>query len=216
MNIKPHHILYSLFVLLLTESHPVRGMGFESFHDPVAASQTGDCKRGSEREKAFGGRKKQKQTTETLVFSEMSDSDMSRSFRSFEATPAEVLNKYDPLSPEHLNSIQSRFAEATQNTKNRFDAIFTIVFGVDARTLSHSRYAQNALQQVASQFNFLESMSPQYTPPLEYPKDPTQGPQASLGCWEALLIRDYLVRNAGVGDQPFFRTYLTQCIQEGI
>jgi len=69
-------------------------------------------------------------------------------------------------------------------------ASFVVVRGVSALLLPASRFAKHAILQVASQFNFLESKTPQYTPVDQYLEDLTQGPQASLGSLAALLIRD--------------------------
>ena len=67
---------------------------------------------------------------------------------------------------------------------------FNVVVGVDAKLLPASKLAKNAVLQVASQFNFLESKTPEYTDITEYYNDATQGPQASIGSLAALILRD--------------------------
>ena len=73
-------------------------------------------------------------------------------------------------------------------------ATFQIVQGVDAIRLPQSRLAQNAVMQVASQFNFLESKTDTYSDIGTYITDHTQGPRASLGSLAALLLRDRTFR----------------------
>jgi hypothetical protein len=59
---------------------------------------------------------------------------------------------------------------------------------------------QGAVFQVASQFNALEMLSPQYTPELGvtiYERDPTQGPAAAMLCPAALVYRNYFWNGTG-------------------
>ena len=74
-------------------------------------------------------------------------------------------------------------------------ATFQIVQGVDALVLASSPLAKNGILQVASQFNFLESKTPNYTNIIDYLDDHTQGPRASLGSLAALILRDYCFEN---------------------
>jgi len=52
----------------------------------------------------------------------------------------------------------------------------------------------NTIIQVASQYNFLESKYPRYSNISDYFTDNTQGPDSSLSCLSALILRDYLFR----------------------
>ena len=65
-----------------------------------------------------------------------------------------------------------------------------VVFGVDALNLASMDIARNGVLQVASQFNFLESPSNEYTPISLYYSDRTQGPMASLSAPLSLVMRD--------------------------
>lgn len=77
----------------------------------------------------------------------------------------------------------------TSEQRNGFPT-FKVVVGVDAKLLPASQLAKNAVLQVASQFNFLESKTPDYMAITEYYNDATQGPQASMGSLAALIVRD--------------------------
>ena len=82
------------------------------------------------------------------------------------------------------------------------NASFHIVQGVDAKLLPLAPSAHHAVVQVASQFNFLESLGPYHMPILNYFHDMTQGPQASLGSLAALFVRDKAFQ--GANPQPLF------------
>ena len=55
---------------------------------------------------------------------------------------------------------------------------------------------KNSILQVASQFNFLESVNSDHMALTDYYKDRTQGPKASLGCPGMLVQRDGYFQNA--------------------
>lgn len=79
---------------------------------------------------------------------------------------------------------------------------YYIIKGIDALKIQDlpSAIMKNPVIQVASQFNFLESQTPEYSEPIEYFNDYTQGPRSSLAFPMALLDRDHTfksyVRNA--------------------
>jgi hypothetical protein len=81
------------------------------------------------------------------------------------------------------------------NIDNPGTASFHIVQGVDAIVLPNSRLATNAVIQVASQFNFLESKTPKNSKLIEYIHDPTQGPRASLSSLAALYLRNFFFKH---------------------
>lgn len=100
-----------------------------------------------------------------------------------------------------LSTVEEQYAKLPKNSGTH---TVKAVQGVDAKMFPLSRYAKNAIQQVASQFNFLESTGPNYMPLIGYVSDKTQGPQASIGALEALVKRDYAVREKELGRQPLF------------
>ncbi|MEN9406123.1 MAG: hypothetical protein RLZ12_407 [Bacillota bacterium] len=82
---------------------------------------------------------------------------------------------------------------------------YTCVEGVDAMMLPLSPRAYNAIEQVASQFNFLESPGLYHNNIDKYVFDRTQGPYASLSSLAALFVRDLIystVRDEVI--QPLF------------
>jgi len=79
---------------------------------------------------------------------------------------------------------------------------FHIVHKAEARLLYMAPTASNAIVQLASQFNFLESVGPQYSTIPEYFHDGTQGSEASLGSLAALIIRDHFFKMDA--PQPIF------------
>lgn len=94
-------------------------------------------------------------------------------------------------SPESftVGEIDDLFRSSSNSSPNGVSR-FMIVVGVDAKLLPESKLANNAVLQVASQFNFLESKTTKYTAITEYSHDVTQGPQASIGSLAALILRD--------------------------
>ena len=71
---------------------------------------------------------------------------------------------------------------------------FIFVKDVPAFEIGKSIYSTNCVVQVASQYNFLESKDDTYSEIYGYFDDPTQGPDASLSCLSALVLRDYFFR----------------------
>jgi hypothetical protein len=89
-------------------------------------------------------------------------------------------------------------------------ATFQIVQGVSALLLPSSKFARNAVLQVASQFNFLESVTYNYSSVDQYLNDHTQGPQASLGSLAALIVRDHAFKDHDPQDH-YFKMITTYC-----
>ena len=116
-------------------------------------------------------------------------------------TPIQSALEQSSLTSTQLRDLEPQYSKLTGSNGK---ATFQSVQGVDAKMLALSAYAENAVQQAASQFNFLESTSPSYMPLVKYAKDMTQGPQASIGALAALILRDYAVRNKKLGEQPLF------------
>jgi hypothetical protein len=75
----------------------------------------------------------------------------------------------------------------------------TVVTG-DVRRMHRSPDNAGALFQVASQFNFLEMVSPEVTPEqgvTRYQSDPTQGPACAIAAGAATIYRNYFVPIGG-------------------
>lgn len=113
--------------------------------------------------------------------------------------------RLSPPLPVSINAIDSRYrrmcSSGLAGMSGRKGPRFFTVRGVDALILPRSPRARNAIVQVASQFNFLESENVYHNDILNYIKDMTQGPRASMGSLSALLLRDAFFRfsdpNAG-------------------
>ena len=108
-----------------------------------------------------------------------------------------------PTSVEDINKCYELMGGGTESDielKNQF--IF--VEGVDVFELAKSPYSNNGIIQVASQYNFLESATVNYShifPSTDnykidhnYFNDLSQGPAASLSCLSSLILRDYLFK----------------------
>ena len=70
---------------------------------------------------------------------------------------------------------------------------FIIVKGVNVLEIAKSKLAIDSIMQVASQFNFLESINTNYMDITNYINDKTQGPLSSITSLEALILRDNAV-----------------------
>ena len=106
-----------------------------------------------------------------------------------------------------VGDIQRKFNSATRIDHRGQRAFFHLVQGVDARYLALAPSASTgcAVVQVASQFNFLEALTPAHNPIMGYFNDHTQGAQASLGSLAALMVRDHYFKGMADGDiQPLF------------
>ena len=109
--------------------------------------------------------------------------------------------------PIPVEDIQRKFNSATRIDHSGQRAFFHLVQGVDARYLALAPSASTgcAVVQVASQFNFLEALTPAHNPIMGYFNDHTQGAQASLGSLAALMVRDHYFKGMADGDiQPLF------------
>lgn len=117
-----------------------------------------------------------------------------------------ILNTMKPLYPISLRNISNLYKQYLRLEK-RGNAQFFIVQGVDAKYLPLSTiYTKHAIVQVASQFNFLESINSKYMEIIRYVKDRTQGPMASIGSLAALIERDhYFKKMTDFEIQPIFR-----------
>ncbi len=111
----------------------------------------------------------------------------------------------DSLSSLDVRTIQRAYDENASKLTGA--PTFQSVQGVDAKLISRSKLSNRSIIMVASQFNFLESPSSDYTPITSYIYDPTQGPAASIGMPAALFERDYAVRNKQLAVQPLFESF---------
>jgi len=117
-----------------------------------------------------------------------------------------------------VGDIQRKFNSATRIDHSGQRAFFHLVQGVDARYLALAPSASTgcAVVQVASQFNFLEALTPAHNPIMGYFNDHTQGAQASLGSLAALMVRDHYFKGMAGGDiQPLFRNLRPPQYQNG-
>ena len=125
---------------------------------------------------------------------------------------------YNTPVPFELRFIEKRFEQhrnrktTTVQTEN---ATFCIVQGVDALTLPISRFTKDAIVQVASQFNFLESKTPTHCNITEYIDDRTQGPRASLGSLAALIVRDSYLSTIDKNAEFFRLVMAKKCYSGG-
>jgi hypothetical protein len=103
------------------------------------------------------------------------------------------------------DTYRSLFKAVTSSTGT---ATFTIVGPIiDALVAPRSKLMDDSIVQVASQFNYLESMDSEYTEITQYYRDNTQGPRASVASLEALILRDAAIKPTGaekLGQQPVF------------
>ena len=142
-------------------------------------------------------------------FKKYTASGVSKALYQFENIPAE------PMRANLLYEIGAcyKHLKRDENLGTRI-----VVFqGVDAFLFGQGRpeYTKNSMQQVASQFNFLESPSTEHNPMYRYFADQTQGPYASLGCPGALAARNSFYRDRDdLVVQPFF-SYFPESYKKG-
>ena len=105
-----------------------------------------------------------------------------------------------PLQTISIGFLNGKFSELPKKT---FSPTYYFVEGVDAAQFPASPLADNSIQQVASQFNFLESMSNRHSEITTYHNDNTQGPKASLACLSSLILRDHQYKPP-TNSQPIF------------
>jgi hypothetical protein len=82
-----------------------------------------------------------------------------------------------------------------QPDSSRKKAQFILVKGVSINHLHEAPLSHDSFVQLASQFNFLESMGAYPTPVSEYLNDSTQGPQGSIEAAAAALLRTAAVED---------------------
>jgi hypothetical protein len=101
----------------------------------------------------------------------------------------------DIITPTNVGTIEKYYKVNIQNFKKvSMNTQFIFVQGVDVFDIGKSVYSHNSIVQVASQYNFLESKTSNYSDISSYFTDRSQGPYASLSCLYALFLRDYLFR----------------------
>jgi len=128
--------------------------------------------------------------------------DVSDALYQFENIPAE------PTRATLLYEIGACYKHLKRNEGSGTRIV--VLQGVDAFLFGQGRpeYTKNSMQQVASQFNFLESPEAKHNPMHRYFEDRTQGPYASLGCPGALAARNSFYRDAADSvAQPFFEGF---------
>ncbi|CAO4834808.1 MAG: hypothetical protein CNLJKLNK_00791 [Holosporales bacterium] len=89
-----------------------------------------------------------------------------------------------PPKPTKIGALRDYFKSVAENKRRKVSkkSNITVVEGVGVSGIHRSEYGKNAVIQLASQANYLESMSNNITIPGRYPEDQTQGP---LGVIEA-------------------------------
>ena len=101
------------------------------------------------------------------------------------------------ISPTNIKTIKEYYEKNIGDCPTvDLQTQFIFVLGVESFIIPNSVLSSdnNCIIQVASQYNFLESMGSYYSPIYTYFGDPTQGPDSSLSCLSALVLRDYLFR----------------------
>ena len=122
------------------------------------------------------------------------------------------------LKATTVGAIDAEYVKIVQTVPTGSKASFTIVGPfIDGKYALKSNLARNSIVQVASQFDFLESPSPEYTEITLYPWDPTQGPGSSMASLEALILRDAAIKPPTpdgelqpLGQQPIFDSFKQQ------
>jgi len=97
--------------------------------------------------------------------------------------------KLKSTTAHKIDKEYNKFVKISSN----FSPNFIIVKGVNALEIAKSKLAIDSIIQVASQFNFLESINTKYMDITNYINDKTQGPLLSIASLEALIIRDNAV-----------------------
>lgn len=102
------------------------------------------------------------------------------------------------LEVSNLKSFQDRIDVTRYNSKIKLSEIIT-----DVQSLHCDKNNQNALFQVASQFNLLEMIGYHIPPELgvgRYENDYTQGPACAIACGAGTIYRNYFVEvNGDIG-----------------
>ena len=130
----------------------------------------------------------------------------------------DVIGIAKKLKATTVGDIDAEYAKIVQTVPTGSKASFTIVGPfIDGKYALKSNLARNSIVQVASQFDFLESMTPEYTEITLYPWDPTQGPGSSMASLEALILRDAAIKPTTpdgelqpLGQQPIFDRFKQQ------
>ncbi len=115
----------------------------------------------------------------------------------------EILTTLSRLAPPPtwtINEInqsyrQARSKEQTNQKENHSKPDIYIVHNVNMGELHKYPLGEDAIVQLASQFNWLESPSNQIVPVSSYPYDPTQGPTVAIETAAATLYRHAMVSN---------------------
>lgn len=116
----------------------------------------------------------------------------------FGKSEAQIVGELKNASPLHtwdLSSIDEAFLRAKTKTPPEGTATLPTLFlvkGLSVNYLHDYPQGKNAILQLASQFNFLESPSTSKTNVLNYLGDRTQGPQGSIEAAAAALHRTAL------------------------
>lgn len=115
-------------------------------------------------------------------------------FGKSEAQIITELKGTSPLSTWNLSSIDEAFLAAKKKTPPQGTTLptFFLVKGLSVNYLHDYPQGKNAILQLASQFNFLESVSTSKTNVSNYLGDYTQGPQGSIEAAAAALHRTAL------------------------
>ena len=101
----------------------------------------------------------------------------------------------DIIIPTNVGTMDKYYKDNLQHFQEvTMQYQFIFVKDVDVFEIGNSVYSDNCIVQVASQYNFLESTTSNYSTVKGYFNDRSQGPYASLSCLSALFLRDYLFR----------------------
>jgi hypothetical protein len=93
------------------------------------------------------------------------------------------------FSIKQIDDLYGQLTAQIPRGQNLKKTPFVYVTGVNINYLHEAPIAQEAFVQLASQFNYLESVSPNISPVSSYLYDPTQGPMGSIEAAAAALHR---------------------------
>jgi len=103
-----------------------------------------------------------------------------------------IIKAAKKLKSTTVDKIDKEYNKLVKMSSNYF-VNFIIVKGVNVLEIAKSKLCIDSIMQVASQFNFLESINTNYMDITNYIYDKTQGPLSSIASLEALILRDNAV-----------------------
>jgi hypothetical protein len=114
----------------------------------------------------------------------------------------DYLSSFSPPTPWSIQDIDNAYNSLVRNAPppHGSQANITVVTGLGVSGLHKLPLGKNAILQIASQFNYLESPGNYITPVWQYPNDRTQGPIASLEAIVSAVHRRACIENGTLND----------------